>query len=76
MIVAAAVSLGLFVWKRIMVPALGAGGQDVFPDAALLNELIVVCIVLLGLALADRYVQIVIDTIIVRPFQRLIGSKR
>ncbi|AMO99578.1 hypothetical protein CAter10_1828 [Collimonas arenae] len=74
MIVAAAASLVFLIWKRVTVPALSTGGQELFPDAGLLSELIVVAVVLLGFALADRYVQIVIDAIVVRPFRRLTGS--
>lgn len=55
-VIAAGTALALFVWKRATVPSLAAG-QELFPDAALLNELIAVCAVLLCLALADRHIQ-------------------
>lgn len=75
MLLASIAGLALFAWKRITIPVLGTGGQEIFPDAALLNELLVVCGVILSLALADRYVQLVIDAVIVNPFRRIVRKK-
>jgi hypothetical protein len=54
-LVAASTALAIFLWKRATVPSQVAG-QKLFPDAELLNSLIAICVVLLCLALADRYV--------------------
>jgi hypothetical protein len=61
----------LFLWKRATIPAITPTGHSLFPDAELLNSLILVCILLLGLVLADRHVQSIINVLIVRPFQRI-----
>lgn len=55
-VIAAGTALPLLVWKRATVPSLAAG-QELFPDAALLSELMAVCAVLLCLALANRHIQ-------------------
>ena len=55
-VIAAGTALPLFAWERATMPPLAAG-QMLFPDAALLNELMAVCAVLLCLALADRHIQ-------------------
>ncbi len=60
------VGLTFFLLKRATAPVLNHTGQAVFPDAQLLNELIVVCIVLFGLTLADRYIQRGIEMSIVK----------
>jgi hypothetical protein len=67
---AAFAGLLLFLWKRVTVPAHGVG-QEIFPDAELLNELIVMCVVMLGLVLADRHLQYVIDLLLARPCRAL-----
>lgn len=56
MLLAAVAALVLFVWKRLTVPAV-IPGQELFPDVGLLNELIVICSVVLCLALADGHIQ-------------------
>lgn len=53
MLVAASGAIAILAWKRATVPP-PATGQEIFPDAGLLNELIIVAVVLLALALADR----------------------
>lgn len=53
MLMAASVAIVILAWKRTTVPA-PVAGQSVFPDAALLNELLVVAGVILVLALADH----------------------
>ncbi|MDO3527520.1 hypothetical protein ACNRBH_09110 [Ralstonia pseudosolanacearum] len=59
---AAGAALALFVWKRATVPG-PVAGQELFPDAELLNELIAIAFVLLALALADRPIQRVLNSI-------------
>jgi hypothetical protein len=53
MLTAAGAAIVILVWKRATVPA-AVAGQSVFPDAALLSELLVIAGVLLVLALADH----------------------
>lgn len=72
---AAIAGLLVFIWKRVTVPTLGQDVQELFPDAELLNELIFVCVVMLGLALSDRYVQRVIDYVVIRPFRMLMRKE-
>jgi hypothetical protein len=52
MLTAASAAIVIFAWQRTKVPA-AVPGQSVFPDAGLLNELLVIAGVLLVLALAD-----------------------
>lgn len=63
--------LTLLLWMRATVPAIRDTGEELFPDAGLLNALIFVCCVLGLLALADRQVQLVIDLLILRPFRKI-----
>lgn len=72
MFAAAVTGLMLFLWMRATIPALGNAGQELFPDAELLNDLILICLVMLGLALADRHVQRIIDFVVVRPYRALL----
>lgn len=72
---AAFAGLLLLLWKRVTVPAHGTG-QELFPDAELLNELIVMCVVMLGLVLADRHLQYVMDLLLVRPWRALFCRNR
>lgn len=65
MLIASGAALALFVWKRATVPE-AVTGQELFPDAELLNELIGIAAVLSVLALADRP----IDRAIRRVFRR------
>lgn len=53
MLTTASASIVILAWKRTTVPA-AVAGQSVFPDAGLLNELLVIAGVLLVLALADH----------------------
>ncbi|MCL1621702.1 hypothetical protein [Ralstonia pseudosolanacearum] len=62
MFIAASVALALFVWKRATVPG-PVAGQELLPDAELLNELIAIAFVLLMLALADGPIQHVLNPI-------------
>lgn len=68
---AAFAGLLLFLWKRVTVPAHGSVGQELFPDVELLNELIVMCVVMLGLVLADRHLPYAIDLLLARPCRAL-----
>lgn len=52
MLTAASAAIVIFAWQRVTVPA-AIPGQSVFPDAGLLNELLVIAGVLLVLALTD-----------------------
>ena len=52
MLTAASAAIVIFAWQRVTVPA-AVPSQSVFPDAGLLNELLVIAGVLLVLALAD-----------------------
>lgn len=61
-LLAAGAALVLFIWKRLTVPA-AVAGQELFPDPALLNELIAIAAVLLVLALVDRPIQRLLSTI-------------
>jgi hypothetical protein len=65
MLLAAGMALVLLVWKRLTLP-MALSSQALFPDSALLNELIVIAFVLLILALADRSIERVIRKIIGR----------
>jgi hypothetical protein len=72
---AAVAGLALLLWKRATIPTNGHAGEELFPDAELLNELMVVCLVLLGLALADRYARRVIDLVVVKPYRMLFRKR-
>lgn len=61
----------LLSWKRITMPDLGNAAVQLFPDAEILDSLIVVCAALWGLVLADRFVQRFIDFVLVDPVRRL-----
>lgn len=60
-LLAAGAALLLLVWQRAMAPG-AVAGREVFPDAGLLNELIIIAAVVLAIGLADR------------PIERLIRS--
>lgn len=67
-----AVSGLLFLmWKRTTIPAIGNAHEQLFPGAAVLDNLIVVCAAMLGLMLSDRFVQRLLDLLVVRPFSVL-----
>ena len=69
--IAAISGLALFMWKRSSMPALSQAGLSIFPDAQLLNELIVVCSLLLLLVLSDRIIQRGIKVIVLSPLKSL-----
>jgi len=47
-----AVSLCVFLWLKARAPV-AVSGQQFFPDRSMLNELLIACLVLLSVALAD-----------------------
>lgn len=69
---AAVAGLLLLLWKRATIPLHGPVGQQLFPDAGLLNTLIALCIAMLALALIDRHLQHVIDLLLRRPCRTLL----
>jgi hypothetical protein len=72
---AAAAALLLLLWKRTTIPANGHPREELFPDAELLNELIVIALVMLGLVAADPYLRHVVDFVVVKPW-RVLSRKR
>lgn len=67
--VVAVAGLLFLTWKRITIPDLGNAGERLFPDAAILDRLTFVCAAMLGLALADRFVQRVVDIGLAKPIR-------
>lgn len=65
--VAAAAGLLLLLWMRLTAPEVGNTNEKLFPDAELLDDLMAVCMAMLGLMLADRFVQRLIDIIVIKP---------
>lgn len=56
MLLAAGAALALFIWKRATVPG-NVSGQELFPDPSMLNQLIVIAVVVIVLALVDRPIE-------------------
>ncbi len=65
--VAAAAGLLLLLWMRFTVPEVESTAEKLFPDAELLDDLMAVSIAMLGLMLADRFIQRLIDVIAIKP---------
>lgn len=66
----AVTGLLVLAWKRVSIPALENAAEKLFPDAGILDDLIVVCAVMLGLMLADRFFQRLIDFARHRPSRK------
>lgn len=66
MLLAAGAALMLFLWKRATVPG-DVAGHRLFPDASLLDELIVAAMVVIVLALIDRPIEQAIRKVLRRP---------
>lgn len=61
----------VFSFKLMTLPKLTPIGQALYPSVDLLKDLIIVCVILVGLTLADKRIQQGIDWVVVRPFRAL-----
>ncbi len=67
----AVTGLLVFAFKLMTVPESVRIDQELFPSPDLLEGLVFVCLILLGLALMDTFIQKGIDWAVVRPFRAL-----